>query len=121
MVFHDGTAFDAEAMVFSLRRFLDIGTLSYAVGGRIAEIEAASPHELKLHLSRPSTSLKGLLTGQSHPGFTEGLQAGIRSAFSMTASWAPAPTGWNDFERTNSGWSPLRTTGARHRRTTGWT
>ena len=51
VVFH-GTAFDAEAMVFSLRRFLDIGTLSYVVGGRIAEIEAASPHELKLHLGR---------------------------------------------------------------------
>ena len=62
VVFHDGTAFDAEAMAFSLRRFLDIGTLSYVVGGRIAEIEAASTHELKLHLSRPSTSLKGLLT-----------------------------------------------------------
>ena len=36
--FHDGTPFDAEAMAFSLRRFLEIGTLSYVVGGRISSL-----------------------------------------------------------------------------------
>ena len=62
VLFHDGSRFDAEAMAFSLRRFLDIGTLSYVVGGRIADIEATAPHELTLKLSRASTSLNGLLT-----------------------------------------------------------
>ena len=60
--FHDGTPFDAEAMAFSLQRFLRIGSLSYVVGGRIAAVEAPAPHQLVLRLSRPSTSLSGLLT-----------------------------------------------------------
>ena len=81
VVFHDGSAFDAEAMVFSLRRFLDIGTLSYVVGGRIAEIEAASPHELKLHLSRPSTSLKGLLTAVNLTPVSPKAYSGHRERF----------------------------------------
>ena len=60
--FHDGTPFNAAAMVFSLRRFLNIGTLSYVVGDRIASVEEADTHTLRLRLSRPSTSLQGLLT-----------------------------------------------------------
>ncbi|WP_286188659.1 ABC transporter substrate-binding protein [Synechococcus sp. A15-24] len=62
VLFHDGTRFDAEAMAFSLRRFLEIGTLSYVVGGRIRSVEVAADHQLVLRLSRPSTSLEGLLT-----------------------------------------------------------
>ena len=38
VLFHDGTRFDAEAMAFSLRRFLEIGTLSYVVGDRITAV-----------------------------------------------------------------------------------
>ena len=60
--FHDGTRFDAAAMAFSLRRFLSIGTLSYVVGDRIAAVEEADKYTLRLRLSRPSTSLQGLLT-----------------------------------------------------------
>ena len=60
--FHDGTPFDAEAMAFSLRRFLRIGSLSYVVGGRIAAVETPQSHQLVLKLTRPSTSLVGLLT-----------------------------------------------------------
>ena len=60
--FHDGTRFDAAAMAFSLRRFLSIGTLSYVVGDRIAAVEEADTYTLRLRLSRPSTSLQGLLT-----------------------------------------------------------
>jgi peptide/nickel transport system substrate-binding protein len=60
--FHDGTRFDAEAMAFSLRRFLRIGTLSYVVGDRIKAVEVAGPHILRLKLTRRSTSLEGLLT-----------------------------------------------------------
>ena len=59
--FHDGTPFNAEAMAFSLRRFLRIGSLSYVVGGRIAAVEAAASNHLRLHLTRPSL-LEGLLT-----------------------------------------------------------
>ena len=45
--FHDGTPFDAEAMAFSLRRFLEIGTLSYVVGGRISSVEVAAVDRLE--------------------------------------------------------------------------
>lgn len=62
VLFHDGSRFDAEAMAFSLRRFLSIGTLSYIVGDRISAVEVAGPFRLRLRLSRPSTSLEGLLT-----------------------------------------------------------
>ena len=55
--FHDGTPFNAAAMAFSLRRFLEIGTLSYVVGDRIAAVEEADSHTLRLRLSRPSLSL----------------------------------------------------------------
>ena len=60
--FHDGTRFDAAAMAFSLRRFLGIQTLSYVVGDRIAAVEEADTYTLRLRLSRPSTSLRGLPT-----------------------------------------------------------
>ena len=62
VLFHDGTRFNAEAMAFSLRRFLSIGTLSYVVGDRIASIEVEDPYTLRLNLNRRSTSLEGLLT-----------------------------------------------------------
>lgn len=60
--FHDGTPFNAEAMAFSLRRFLRIGSLSYIVAGRISAVETDGEDRLVLKLSRPSTSLAGLLT-----------------------------------------------------------
>ena len=56
VLFHDGTRFDAEAMAFSLRRFLEIGTLSYVVGDRITAVEAPETYRLRLRLSRPSVS-----------------------------------------------------------------
>ena len=62
VLFHDGTRFDAEAMAFSLRRFLKIGTLSYVVGDRITAVEAPETYRLRLRLSRPSSSLENLLT-----------------------------------------------------------
>ena len=62
VLFHDGTRFDAEAMAFSLRRFLRIGRLNYIVGGRITAVETPKPFQLRLQLSRPSTSLVNLLT-----------------------------------------------------------
>ena len=62
VLFHDGSRFDADAMAFSLRRFLRIGTQSYVVGDRIESIETPTPFLLRLRLSRPSSSLESLLT-----------------------------------------------------------
>ena len=62
VLFHDGTPFNAAAMAFSLRRFLAIGTLSYVVGDRIKAVETPSAYELRLQLTRPSSSLENLLT-----------------------------------------------------------
>jgi peptide/nickel transport system substrate-binding protein len=60
--FHDGTAFDAAAMVFSLERFLAIGTLGYLLNDRIASVRARGSHELELRLKRPTTVLPQLLS-----------------------------------------------------------
>ncbi|WP_311133966.1 ABC transporter substrate-binding protein [Synechococcus sp. CS-205] len=62
VLFHDGTPFDAAAMVFSLERFLEIGTLSYLLNERLAAVRAAGPHLLELRLKRPTTVLPQLLS-----------------------------------------------------------
>jgi peptide/nickel transport system substrate-binding protein len=62
VVFHDGTRFDADAMVFSLRRFLDIGTLGYQLSERVREVRATGPHEIELELRRPFGPLPRLLS-----------------------------------------------------------
>ncbi|WP_399220084.1 ABC transporter substrate-binding protein [Synechococcus sp. L2F] len=60
--FHDGSRFDAAAMVFTLERFLAIGKLSYLLGDRIVSVRASGPYELELRLRRPFTALPQLLT-----------------------------------------------------------
>ena len=60
--FHDGTAFNAEAMAFSLRRFLAIGKLSYVVGDRIVAVRVLDSHRLELQLKRPFSPLAKLLS-----------------------------------------------------------
>ncbi len=62
VLFHDGTLFDSYAMAFSLKRFMNIGTHKYIEGGRIKGIETPSKFLLIIKLSRPSSSIKGLLT-----------------------------------------------------------
>lgn len=62
VLFHDGTPFDAGAMVFSLQRFLAIGTLSYLLDERIEAVRASGSHELELRLKRPTTVLPQLLS-----------------------------------------------------------
>ena len=62
VVFHDGTTFDANAMVFSIQRFIDIGTLNYVLGDRISSVESEDKFTLRINLTRPSSSLNGLLT-----------------------------------------------------------
>ena len=62
VVFHDGTRFDADAMVFSLRRFLGIGTLGYQLSERVRDVHATGPHEIELELRRPFGPLPRLLS-----------------------------------------------------------
>jgi peptide/nickel transport system substrate-binding protein len=62
VLFHDGTPFDAKAMVFSLERFLAIGTLSYLLDQRIEAVRASGSHDLELRLKRPTTVLPQLLS-----------------------------------------------------------
>jgi len=65
ILFHDGEPFNAKAMAFSLKRFMRIGTLNYILDGRIASIETPEEFLIRLKLTRPSSSLKGLLTSIS--------------------------------------------------------
>jgi peptide/nickel transport system substrate-binding protein len=60
--FHDGTPFDAPALVFSLQRFLAIGTLSYQLSDRVASLRALDAHTLELTLKRPFSPLPQLLS-----------------------------------------------------------
>ena len=60
--FHDGTPFDAAAMVFSLNRFLAFGTLSYQLSDRVSAIRAVDSHTLELQLKRPFAPLPQLLS-----------------------------------------------------------
>jgi peptide/nickel transport system substrate-binding protein len=62
VMFHDGTAFDAEAMVFSLKRFMAIGTLGYQLSGRVKEVRASGSHAIELELKRPFSPLPRLLS-----------------------------------------------------------
>ncbi len=62
ILFHDGTRFDSEAMAFSIKRFMRIGTLNYVLDGRISDIETPEPYLIRIKLTRPSSSLNGLLT-----------------------------------------------------------
>jgi peptide/nickel transport system substrate-binding protein len=62
VLFHDGTPFNAEAMVFTLRRFLAIGTLGYQLGDRVRTVRATGPYELELELKQPFSPLPRLLS-----------------------------------------------------------
>lgn len=60
--FHDGTPFNAAAMVFSLERFLAIGKLSYLLGDRVSAARAVAPYTIELSLKRPFSPLAELLS-----------------------------------------------------------
>jgi peptide/nickel transport system substrate-binding protein len=60
--FHDGTPFDAAAMVFTLERFLAIGKLSYLLGDRVAAVRAIGSHSIELRLKRPYGAMAQLLS-----------------------------------------------------------
>tara|TARA_B100000700_G_scaffold288598_1_gene345231 strand:+ start:10574 stop:12154 length:1581 start_codon:yes stop_codon:yes gene_type:complete len=60
--FHDGSIFDANAMKFSLDRFMKIGTLNYLLNDKIEDVEAKEKFVLRIKLKKPSSSIKSLLT-----------------------------------------------------------
>jgi peptide/nickel transport system substrate-binding protein len=60
--FHDGTPFDAAAMVFTLERFLAIGKLSYLIGDRVVSVRATGSHSIELRLRRPFGAVSQLLS-----------------------------------------------------------
>jgi len=62
VTFHDGTPFDAAALVFSLERFMAIGTLGYQLSDRVAVVRATGPHDIELQLKQPFSPLPRLLS-----------------------------------------------------------
>lgn len=62
VTFHDGTAFDAEAMAFSLNRFIvNGGKPSFLLSDLVESIEATGPFELTVRLQRPFAAFPALL------------------------------------------------------------
>lgn len=63
VVFHDGTPFDADAMVFSLERFIqNEGRPSFLLAEDVAEIAATEKYEIKITLKKPFAAFPSLLT-----------------------------------------------------------
>jgi peptide/nickel transport system substrate-binding protein len=61
--FHDGTAFNAEAMKFSLTRFIENGGIPSSILGEVVEaIEATGEYELTVTLKKPFAAFTSLLT-----------------------------------------------------------
>ena len=62
VVFHDGTAFDAAAMKFSLDRFIqNKGKPAFLLADRVAEITTTSPLELTIRLKKPFAAFPAML------------------------------------------------------------
>ncbi|MEM8828471.1 MAG: ABC transporter substrate-binding protein [Cyanobacteria bacterium P01_G01_bin.19] len=62
VTFHDNTPFNAEAMVFSLRRFIENGGKpAFLLGDAIATVEATGEYELKITLKQPFAAFPALL------------------------------------------------------------
>ena len=62
VTFHDGTGFNAKAMEFSLRRFIENGGKpAFLLGDIIESVEATGEYELKITLKQPFAALPALL------------------------------------------------------------
>ena len=62
VTFHDGTAFNAKAMEFSLRRFIENGGKpAFLLGDVIKSVEATADYELEITLKQPFAALTTLL------------------------------------------------------------
>lgn len=63
VVFHDGTPFNAEAMAFSLQRFMkNGGQPSFLLAEPIADVMVSGDYELTIILKQPFAALPALLT-----------------------------------------------------------
>ncbi|PSO59542.1 MAG: peptide ABC transporter substrate-binding protein [Cyanobacteria bacterium QS_4_48_99] len=62
VTFHDGTPFNAEAMAFSLQRFIkNRGKPSHLLGDIVESIEATGEYELTIQLQKPFAAFPALL------------------------------------------------------------
>lgn len=62
IIFHDGTPFNAEAMVFSLRRFIENGgEPSFLLSDAIEKVEAIKDDEIQIKLKNPFAAFPALL------------------------------------------------------------
>jgi len=60
---HDGTAFNAEVMAFSIQRFIENqGAPSSLLGSRVASVEATGDYELTFTLEEPAAAFSSILT-----------------------------------------------------------
>lgn len=65
VTFHDGALFDAEAMAFSLQRFIDNGGKpSFLLSSIVESIKATDDYELTIRLQRPFAAFSALLAFQ---------------------------------------------------------
>lgn len=63
VVFHNGSSFDANAMVFSLQRFIsNEGSPSFLLGDVVKSIVATGDYELTITLKQPFAAFPSLLT-----------------------------------------------------------
>ncbi|MDJ1184495.1 ABC transporter substrate-binding protein [Roseofilum casamattae] len=62
ITFHDGTEFNAEAMVFSLQRFMENqGKPSFLLSDVVESVEATGDYELEITLNQPFAAFPSLL------------------------------------------------------------
>ncbi|MFM7450572.1 MAG: ABC transporter substrate-binding protein [Leptolyngbyaceae cyanobacterium] len=60
--FHDGTPFNAEAMAFSLNRFIQNGgSPSFLLSNLVKSVQASQPYELTITLTQPFAAFPALL------------------------------------------------------------
>ena len=63
VVFHDGTPFTAEAMAFSLERFMQNGGRpAFLLAERVESVTATGDHELTIQLKSPFAAFTALMT-----------------------------------------------------------
>lgn len=62
IIFHDGTPFNAQAMVFSLKRFIENGgEPSFLLSDAIEKVEAINDEEIQIKLKTPFAAFPALL------------------------------------------------------------
>lgn len=62
VLFHDGTAFNAAAMAFSLQRFIqNKGKPAFLLAERVDSVKATAPYELTIKLKKPFAAFPSML------------------------------------------------------------